>query len=187
MPMPKIRMINTGWLEGVEIHPSLNFNARPANTEINLLVIHCISLPPEQFSSQDVIDFFQNKLDVNKNSFYQQLQDMKVSAHFFITRTGSIVQFVSLLDRAWHAGVSSFMGVENCNDYSIGIELEGCDTIVYTQDQYNSLIKLTKLLQQNFPGIVKERITSHAEIALPKGRKTDPGPCFDWNKYLENL
>lgn len=185
--MPSNLISKAGWVQGVEVHPSPNFNERPAHTEINLLVIHCISLPPEQFSRQDVIDFFQNKLDTSKDLFYKNLEGKRVSAHFFIDRSGKIVQFVSVFDRAWHAGVSSFDGVPDCNNYSIGIELEGCDIIAYTEEQYQSLRGLTKILQQQFLGIKKERIVSHAEIALPKGRKTDPGPLFDWLRYLKSL
>ncbi len=176
-----------GWLLGVEQQHSPNFNVRPSNTEIDLLVIHSISLPPNEFPSEDVIAFFLNRLDIHKNSHYQELKDVKVSAHFFITREGKIVQFVSVFDRAWHAGVSSFAGRENCNDYSIGVEMEGCDTILFTSAQYQSLIALTKALQVKFPKISNARIVSHAHIALPQGRKTDPGPLFDWEKYLKGL
>lgn len=177
-----------GWLIGAEHYPSPNFNARPEATDIDLLVIHSISLPPNEFPSQDVIDFFLNRLNLDKHPFYrQELQDKKVSAHFFITREGKVVQFVSVFDRAWHAGVSSFNGCENCNDYSIGVEMEGCDTISFTEEQYKSLTTLTQVLQARFPKINKEHIVSHAAIALPKGRKTDPGPLFDWKKYLQGL
>ena len=112
---------------------------------------------------------------------------MKVSAHFFITRSGEIIQFVSTHDRAWHAGVSSFAGRENCNDYSVGVEMEGCDTILFTDAQYQSLRDLTKALMESYPDIASERIVSHAEIALPHGRKTDPGPLFDWDRYKQGL
>ncbi len=174
-----------GWLSGAIHHPSPNFNQRPADLPIDLLVIHSISLPPDQFSSRDVIDFFQNKLDFSKDPFYAQLAGMTVSAHFFIQRDGSIVQFVSTHDRAWHAGVSAFEGVENCNDYSIGIELEGCDTLPFEEAQYQALAALMHVLMQAYPGMVKTRVVSHAEIALPAGRKTDPGPYFNWNHLWE--
>ena len=170
-----------GWLRGVIHHSSPNFNGRPVGMAIDLLVIHSISLPPDQFSSSDVIDFFMNRLDCGKDPFYAELKDRHVSAHFFIQREGEIIQFVSTLDRAWHAGVSSFQGRENCNDYSIGIELEGCDTMPFEAAQYAALTELIAILSAAYPGIVKERVVSHAEIALPAGRKTDPGPYFDWN------
>ncbi len=172
-----------GWLDIATHYPSPNFNARPAGTTINLLVIHSISLPPDEFGSGDVIDFFQNKLKQNKSPFYEQLKDVKVSAHFFIERNGRIVQFVSTEDRAWHAGVSSFCGQEDCNHYSIGVELEGCDTLPFAKKQYDSLTTLTRNLMKRYPLITKERVVSHAEIALPKGRKTDPGPLFNWNFF----
>ena len=175
------KLDHQGWLSGAIHHPSPNFNMRPAGIPIDLLVIHSISLPPDQFTSNDVIDFFQNKLDCSKDPFYAELKDRKVSAHFFIKRNGEMIQFVSTLDRAWHAGVSAFQGVDNCNDYSIGIELEGCDTMSFDEDQYVALVELMHILDKEYPGIVKERVVSHAEIALPAGRKTDPGPYFDWH------
>jgi AmpD protein len=175
-----------GWLEGAALYPSPNFNERPTGTAVDLLVIHSISLPPDEFSSGDVIDFFQNKLRPDKSPFYEQLKEVKVSSHFFVERGGRVVQFVSVYDRAWHAGVSSYAGHENCNDYSIGVEMEGCDTILFTPIQYQSLVALTQILQKHFPALRdKERIVSHAEIALPPGRKTDPGPHFDWDLYLK--
>ncbi len=171
-----------GWLIDTRHCQSPNFNARPLGTEVNLLVIHSISLPPDDFSSSDVIDFFQNKLDFSKSPFYAHLVDVKVSAHFLIQRNGGIVQFVSTAERAWHAGVSAFQGRDNCNDYSIGVELEGCDTMSFETAQYQALVELMAELMRVYPGIVKERVVSHAEIALPPGRKTDPGPYFDWNE-----
>ncbi len=176
-----------GWLGIAAHYPSPNFNARPSETIVNLLVIHSISLPPDEFSSGDVIDFFQNKLKQSKSPFYQQLKDVKVSAHFFIEREGRIVQFVSTNDRAWHAGISSFCGQEDCNNYSIGIELEGCDTFPFTETQYHSLKILKDILMAQYPGITEDRIVSHAEIALPPGRKTDPGPLFDWSQLKGSL
>lgn len=181
------RLNEQGWLTGVEHYPSPNFNERPECNDISLLVIHSISLPPDVFPSNDVIDFFLNRLDISKSPFYQEIKDMKVSAHFLIKRDGEVVQFVSVFDRAWHAGVSAFEERDNCNNYSVGIEMEGCDTIPFTDEQYKSLVELTHLLQRQFPKMTKDRIVSHAEIALPKGRKTDPGPLFDWNRYLKDV
>ena len=174
------KLDHQGWLTEVTHYPSPNFNMRPLGMAIDLLVIHSISLPPDDFTSGDVIDFFQNKLDCSKAPFYADLVGMKVSAHFLIQRDGEIIQFVSTLDRAWHAGVSTFGGQEDCNNYSIGIELEGCDTLPFEEAQYQSLVELMHILNVAYPGLVKERVVSHAEIALPAGRKTDPGPYFDW-------
>jgi AmpD protein len=178
----EVMHFNKGWWEGAEHCPSPNFNARPPATCVNLVVLHNISLPPDQFGSGDVIDFFQNKLDVNKHPYYRTIQDMRVSAHFFIERTGRVIQCVSIEDRAWHAGVSSFQSVENCNDYSIGIELEGCDTQPFTEAQYTALTHLLETLKSAYPAITQERIVGHDEVALPRGRKTDPGPYFEWQR-----
>lgn len=178
---------HAGWLNKAKHFPSPNFNQRPENIEVNLLVIHSISLPPDKFGAPDVIDFFLNQLDFAKHPFYAELKDVKVSAHFLIERSGEMNQFVSIFDRAWHAGVSSHQGQQTCNDYSVGIELEGCDSLPFTAAQYQSLVQLTDLLMHVFPALTKERIVSHAEIALPAGRKTDPGPHFDWDLYLQEI
>ena len=179
------KLDHQGWLSGITHHVSPNFNMRPIGVDINLLVIHSISLPPDDFTSDDVIDFFQNKLDFNKSPFYANLVGVTVSAHFLIKRNGEIIQFVSTQDRAWHAGVSAFAEQDNCNDYSIGIELEGCDTMPFDEMQYQALADLMHILMQAYPGIIKTRVVSHAEIALPPGRKTDPGPYFNWNDLWE--
>jgi AmpD protein len=171
----------SGWIRGIRHYPSPNFNERPQGCPIDLVVIHSISLPPDDFSSDDVIDFFQNKLDCTKSPFYQNLIGVKVSAHFFIKRDGEMIQFVSTIDRAWHAGVSAFDGRDNCNDYSIGIELEGCDTMPFEKPQYQALSELLQMIMDAYPQVTQARVVSHAEIALPPGRKTDPGPYFDWN------
>ena len=148
-----------------------------------LLVIHNISLPPGEFGGTDVEALFTNTLDINKHPYYQSvIKDMKVSAHLFIRRSGEIIQFVSFLDRAWHAGKSNFKGREGCNDFSIGIELEGTDTEAFTETQYQSLAAVTKLLIGRF-AISKDAIRGHEHIA--PGRKTDPGPHFDWQEYLK--
>lgn len=173
-----------GWLTASVKKPSPNFNARPVGSTIRLLVIHNISLPPGEFGSDAIFDLFQNTLDCQQPVF-QHLQGLQVSAHGVIRRDGSWVQCVSFNDRAWHAGVSSFAGEANCNDYSIGIELEGTDTVPYTEAQYHTLIDLTRLIQAAYPAITVERITGHEHIA--PGRKTDPGPAFDWAKYKNGL
>lgn len=176
-----------GWLSEVKITPSPNFNERPQGAEVNLLVIHNASLPPEVWGVADLISFFQNDLDWDKHPYYDHLRDRKVSAHFLLDRDGSIYQLVSVFDRAWHAGVSSFEGIENCNDYSIGIEVNGSDNQAFTEAQYASLANLTHGLMQKFPKLTLKRITGHEDIALPAGRKTDPGPYFDWDYYFSLL
>lgn len=177
--------LSQGWLDVAKKTPSPNFNARPDKARVNLLVIHCISLPPDQFGTPFIELFFQNKLPANAHPYFEHLQGVEVSSHFLIKRTGDIVQFVSCDDRAWHAGQSAFCGEKNCNDFSIGIELEGTDTKSYTKDQYLQLTALTDVLQTHYPLITKERITGHEHIA--PGRKTDPGPGFQWPRYLAAL
>ena len=174
----------SGWFHGVRHCPSPNFNARPSD-EISLLVIHNISLPPGQFGTGKVQEFFQNQLDVTEHPYFAGIIDLRVSAHFLIERDGQITQFVSCLDRAWHAGISSFEGREACNDFSLGIELEGTDDQPFTDAQYQALIALTRQLQQHYPQITPQRICGHSDVA--PGRKTDPGPCFDWARFRREL
>lgn len=179
--------LNNGWFltnDLLQHAPSPNFDARPANMPIDLLVIHHIALPPHQFGGDDVIDFFQNRLQLS-HPFYHEIKSLKVSAHLFIRRNGKVVQFVSLNDRAWHAGVSSFLGRVACNDFSIGIELEGDLQSPYRFAQYQSLIALTQAIQTTYPDITTKRITGHEHIAPT--RKTDPGPLFDWAFYKQQL
>lgn len=174
-----------GWLDKpVKQVKSPNFNERPANTEISLLVVHNISLPPNRFGSEDIECFFCNQLDASKDTYFETIQSLQVSAHCLIKRTGHVVQFVDFDARAWHAGRSSFMGQDECNDYSIGIELEGADNLPFSKAQYHALAALIKTLQQHYPAITDQRITGHSDIA--PGRKTDPGPCFNW-AYLQCL
>lgn len=174
----------SGWCLGVHHCPSPNFNARPMG-EVSLLVIHNISLPPAQFKTGKVQAFFQNQLDVTEHPYFAGIADLRVSAHFLIERDGDVTQFVSCLDRAWHAGVSSFEGRETCNDFSVGIELEGTDEQPFTDAQYVALIDLTRQIQSAFPAITEARICGHSDIA--PGRKTDPGPYFEWPRYKAAL
>jgi AmpD protein len=183
--LPRGQLDASGWLATAKAIPSPNFNQRPPGTQVSLLVIHNISLPPGQFGTGAVADFFCNRLDIGAHPYYEEIAQLQVSAHFFISREGWISQFVSVFDRAWHAGVSQFQGVENCNDYSVGIELEGCDELPYTHAQYASLIGVTEELCRVFPLITRERICGHEHIA--PGRKKDPGPAFDWPRYLSGL
>ncbi|WP_421682361.1 1,6-anhydro-N-acetylmuramyl-L-alanine amidase AmpD [Stutzerimonas urumqiensis] len=169
----------TGWCHGVTHCPSPNFNARP-DGEISLLVIHNISLPPGQFGTGKVNELFLNRLDPAEHPYFAQIAGLTVSAHFLIERDGHVVQFVSCLDRAWHAGASTFCGREGCNDFSIGIELEGTDEQPFTAVQYDRLITLARALRQAYPAISADRVCGHSDIA--PGRKTDPGPAFDWSR-----
>jgi AmpD protein len=175
----------SGWLSSARKVPSPNFNHRPNAAEISLLVIHNISLPPKQFGGPFICDFFTNCLDVDSDPYFQEIADLRVSSHLLIDRDGSTTQFVALGDRAWHAGQSCFDGVDNCNDCAIGIELEGADDIPYTDEQYQTLVDVTRVLITQYPAITKQRIVGHSHIA--SGRKTDPGPAFDWPRYFKAL
>ena len=167
----------TGWCSGVRHCPSAHCNERPQG-EISLLVLHNISLPPGQFGTGKVQEFFTSGLNASEHAYFAGIVDMRVSAHFFIERDGQISQFVSCLQRAWHAGVSSFAGRDNCNDFSLGIELEGTDDLPYSEAQYDALVPLVQQLLAAYPALSVERICGHSDIA--PGRKTDPGPAFDW-------
>lgn len=171
-----------GWVEGMVQHPSPNVDARPDGVAIELLVIHAISLPPDEFGGDGVVQLFSNTLDCNAHPYYAALRDLRVSAHFFIRRDGELIQFVSCLQRAWHAGVSTWQGRSRCNDFSIGVELEGSDAVPFTSRQYQTLHELTRALRQHYP---LRGIAGHQHIA-PQ-RKTDPGPCFSWQDYLTAL
>lgn len=171
-----------GLLDSAQFIASPNCDERPAGTEISLLVIHNISLPPDEFGGNGVTELFTNRIDPAAHPYYQALQGLKVSAHFFIRRDGALIQFVPCNQRAWHAGVSHWQGRERCNDFSIGIELEGSDTTSFTDAQYEILIALTQCLCEHYP---IQSIAGHADIA--PGRKTDPGPWFDWKRYHSSL
>ncbi|WP_221799354.1 1,6-anhydro-N-acetylmuramyl-L-alanine amidase AmpD [Oceanobacter mangrovi] len=173
--------LRDGRIDVAEWVPSPNFGPRPEQADISLLVIHNISLPPGQFGGGYVQPFFQNRLDASLHPYFAEIHSLQVSSHLLIERDGKLTQFVNLLERAWHAGVSSFQGRDNCNDFSIGIELEGDDYSPFTSQQYQRLIEVTRCLQQGFP-LIKNNITGHQHIA--PGRKTDPGPFFDWPSYL---
>ncbi len=169
-----------GYLSSADIQESPNQNERPAGTKIQLLVIHCISLPPGKYGGVDVKNFFLNKLDPSDHPYFRGIANTRVSAHFFICRKGLVTQFVSCLRRAWHAGHSIWRGKSGCNDFSIGIELEGTDKSVFTEAQYGSLAKLSSILVKEYR---IQDIVSHGDIARPIGRKTDPGAFFNWDKY----
>lgn len=174
-----MKLAATGWLSGVRQIPSPNCDARPRGVAAELLVIHNISLPPGEFGGEAITQLFTNTLDKTAHSYYAQLDGLRVSAHFLIRRDGAIIQFVSCNKRAWHAGASMWRGRTACNDFSIGIELEGSDYIPFEDCQYAMLARLTRLLRRNYS---IQAVTGHADIA--PGRKTDPGPFFDWPRYL---
>lgn len=171
-----------GLLEQVHFIPSPNCDERPPECAINLLVIHNISLPPDEFGGNGVIELFTNQLDPTAHPYYPLLRDLKVSSHFFIRRDGEIIQFVPCTRRAWHAGISCWQGRNCCNDFSIGIELEGSDILPFEPIQYDRLIMLTSTLLKTYP---ITDIVGHADIAPT--RKTDPGPYFDWQYYRQTL
>lgn len=168
----------TGWVDGIQHCPSPHFDERP-DADISLLVLHNISLPPGQFGTGAVQALFQGTLDCSAHPYFEGLVGLRVAAHFLIERDGTVVQFVSCNKRAWHAGVSTFQGRERCNDYSIGIELEGTDEQPFTAEQYAQLIPLVQALQRTYAAITPQRVCGHSDIA--PNRKTDPGPYFDWS------
>lgn len=172
----------TGWCPQVRQCPSPHHNPRPADCIAELLVIHNISLPPGEFGGPDIEQLFMGTLDCTRHASYDSLCGLRVSSHFLIRRDGEIVQFVSCLERAWHAGVSSFGERSGCNDFSIGIELEGSDFVAFTGAQYQQLANLSHALLQHYP---VQAVRGHQHIA--PGRKTDPGPYFDWDVYRLSL
>ncbi|WP_104472310.1 1,6-anhydro-N-acetylmuramyl-L-alanine amidase AmpD [Acinetobacter indicus] len=173
-----------GQLKGARQVPSPNFNQRPQQTEIQLVVIHNISLPPSQFGGGHIEQFFQNRLDWSAHPYFQTIEGMQVSAHLLILRSGEVLQCVNFNDRAWHAGRSSYLAKPECNDYSIGIELEGSDDLPFEEIQYQVLAEVVSALQQVYPKI-QRHLAGHSDIA--PGRKTDPGPYFDWSRFRSLL
>lgn len=175
----------TGYLESIRQVSSPNCDARPEATAIDLLVIHGISLPPNEFGGPWIDALFTCTLDPLAHPYFRDIEALRVSAHVLIRRDGEMVQYVPFHLRAWHAGQSVFEGRSRCNDFSIGIELEGCDDVPYESTQYASLIDLTRCILKTYPAITPARIVGHNEIA--PGRKTDPGPAFDWQRYRAAL
>ncbi|MCQ8104454.1 1,6-anhydro-N-acetylmuramyl-L-alanine amidase AmpD [Methylomonas sp. SURF-2] len=165
--------------------PSPNCDARPDAADISLLVIHCISLPPEQFGGPYIEQLFCNALNPHEHRYFAEVAPLKVSAHLLIRRDGELLQFVPFDRRAWHAGLSQFQGRQRCNDYSIGIELEGSVNQAFEERQYQRLVEVTRLLLVHFPELSRDRIVGHSDIA--PGRKDDPGPWFDWQAYFKAL
>ena len=174
-----------GWHRDARRTPSPNFDERPAGCEPELLVVHNISLPPGRFGTGAIEALFCNELDCSADDYYAGLEGLRVSAHFLIDREGRLTQFVSCDGRAWHAGVSSWAGRSNCNDFSLGVELEGTDTKAYEAEQYAALVELVAALRQRYPSLGPASIVGHSDIA--PGRKTDPGPAFSWSRLREKL
>lgn len=173
-------LIEQHWLKGVTRVSSPNFDERPDPFDISLLVIHCISLPPGQFCNSYIDQLFCNQLNPDCHPYFKEIYQLTVSAHVVIKRSGEIVQYVPFDRRAWHAGKSVYAGRERCNDYSIGIELEGTEEIAYTDAQYQQLAAVILTLLDKYPNLSRQRITGHSDIA--PGRKTDPGDSFDWRR-----
>ena len=171
-----------GLFEGAEQRVSPNCDDRPEGAEVTLLVVHNISLPPGEFGGEAIVELFTNTLDFSAHPYYETLRELKVSTHFFIRRGGEMIQLVPCAKRAWHAGTSSWRGRERCNDVSVGVELEGADDQAYTDLQYSRLARLLRDLRRRYPIV---DIVGHADIA--PGRKTDPGPSFDWGYFREIL
>lgn len=179
--VPALRIDEAGWLDAARRVPSPNFNQRPPDCTIELLVLHNISLPPGRYGGGHVERLFTNRLDHDADPYFAGLRGLEVSAHFLIERTGRLTQFVSCRDRAWHAGVSSFEGRANCNDFSIGIEIEGCDVQRFEAVQYRTLARLSRCLFDAYP---LRAVRGHSDVA--PGRKTDPGPFFSWRRYASD-
>jgi len=174
----------SGLLSSATYLPSPHHNERPDNILIDMIVVHNISLPPGQFGGGEIAKFFCGNLDMSLHPYFQTIAHLKVSSHLLIDRQGKIIQFVPFHKRAWHAGESFFQGRTQCNDFSIGIELEGTDTVPFEDIQYKTLAQIIILLKKVYPDITREKIVGHSDIA--PGRKTDPGPEFKWD-YLDCL
>lgn len=173
------------WLAGIRQVHSPNQDARPPGSSISLLVIHGISLPPGQFGGDYIDQLFTNRLDPAAHPYFAEIAGIQVSAHVLVNRQGVMTQYVPFRQRAWHAGPSEFQGRPRCNDFSIGVELEGCDDQPYTGQQYTTLACLTRVLTTHWPDIRRENIVGHCHIS--PDRKTDPGPLFDWKRYFALL
>ena len=174
-----------GWCQQARRVPSPHYNERAAPDDISLLVVHGISLPPGEFGGPFIDDLFMGRLDPEAHPYFAGIHQLRVSAHCLIRRDGELVQYVPFGARAWHAGVSSWQGREACNDFSIGIELEGTDETPYTEAQYRALVGLTRAILERYPAITREKIVGHCDIA--PGRKTDPGASFQWDYYRQLL
>ena len=177
--------LKTGLIDSARQYPSQNCDARPDESDISLVVIHGISLPPGEFGGAGIDQLFTNTLDPDEHPYYEEIHQLKVSSHLLIRRDGELVQYVPFNKRAWHAGESTHEGREQCNDFAIGIELEGTDDLPYEAVQYERLSEVIRLLCDSYPKLNSNCITGHCDIA--PGRKTDPGPAFDWGKLQASL
>ena len=173
------------WFVGAEVLPSPNCDERPPAAEISLAIVHGISLPPGQFGGPNIAQLFTNQLDWNEHYFFREIKGLRVSSHLLIERSGALTQFVPLSRRAWHAGQSEYCGEQRCNDFSVGIELEGTDHVPYTAAQYHALAGVLTTLMVRYPRITRARIVGHCDVA-PK-RKTDPGASFRWDSLYALL
>ena len=172
--------IDTGWIRGIRKVPSPNCDARPHGTAPDLIIVHGISLPPEEFGGRWIDDLFVNQLDRNAHPYFASIAHLTVSAHVLIDRSGRPTQYVSFDQRAWHAGESCWRGRSACNDFAVGIELEGADDVPYTAEQYESLARLVGALRRAYPTLEEADVVGHSDVS--PGRKTDPGPAFDWRR-----
>ena len=172
-------------ITSADFRESPNCSARPPGVQVMLMVIHNISLPPGRFGGSHIINFFQNKLEVSADEYFEGIKNLRVSSHLLIDRRGKVTQFVPFNKNAWHAGISHYQGQENCNDFSIGIEMEGTDSIDYTTKQYESLKDVPLSLIKAYPEITLDNIVGHSDIA--PDRKTDPGESFDWSRFRSSL
>ncbi len=180
MALTALTLDSAGLAAEIRYLPSPNFDDRPADAVVDLLVVHNISLPPGEFGGPGIVDLFMNRLDPAAHPYYGGIAHLQVSAHFLVRRDGELIQFVACAKRAWHAGESTWRGRDRCNDYSLGIELEGADDQPFADIQYGQLARLVEMLHVAYPGL---EIVGHSDIA--PGRKTDPGPCFDWPRLWE--
>jgi AmpD protein len=176
---------NTHLIAGINFVASLNMDERPIGTSLDLVIIHNISLPPGEFAGGYVHKLFTNSLDSNEHPYFKEIEGLEVSSHLLIERTGKLTQFVPFNKRAWHAGQSNYLGRERCNDFSIGIELEGTDDIEYTGQQYRVLSAVVMALLSTYTSLSSERIVGHCDVA-PQ-RKTDPGQSFDWQRLKADI
>ena len=175
----------TGLMRGVRQLPSPNCDARPADATVSLVILHGISLPPACFDGDCVAQLFTNELDWNSHPYFQEIEGLKVSAHLYIRRNGDVIQFVPFTKRAWHAGASTYRGRSGCNDFSFGIELEGTDDLPYEDIQYSVLAEVLREIFAAYPWLTARDLAGHCDIA--PGRKTDPGPAFDWMRLYDSL
>ena len=178
-------IIDRGWISGVRRVPSPNCDCRPPGASLDLVVIHGISLPPGRFGGPWIDDLFVNRLDPSAHPYFAEIASLEVSAHALIARDGALTQYVDFGLRAWHAGASSWQGRERCNDFSVGIELEGADDVPYEPVQYEQLAALVKALRETYPTLRRADVVGHSDIA--PGRKTDPGPAFDWGLLRRSI